>query len=164
MGGFFEFAEILEKKIRREIQQDLNFSHLSKEQSPQAPDLLKEARLSAKSVEGQMAWLIGQTPPLASNPRTKVTRGYPQAKKQPSPPAPRPPHKLDDRAAQALATLQSFGCDLGGNFNSQELKRAYRHAMLRCHPDRGGSAEQFQSARQAAKILEQILKPEPAPV
>ena len=37
--------------------------------------------------------------------------------------------------------------------SSDEIKTAYRRAAMRCHPDRGGSAEEFDRVAKAYEIL-----------
>lgn len=47
--------------------------------------------------------------------------------------------------------------DLRGHFTPEDVKRAYRQASLRCHPDKAGSAstEAFQRVQDAYHRLQQ---------
>ncbi len=57
----------------------------------------------------------------------------------------------DDRRQVALERLCLLdGCDWA------EVKQAYRKQAFRCHPDRGGCADEFAGVREAYEILRQL--------
>ena len=63
-------------------------------------------------------------------------------------------HLLDIEQAQAVETLNAYqSIPLHPGFYSQELKSAYRAALLKTHPDQGGTAESFQQVRKSYEIL-----------
>ena len=37
----------------------------------------------------------------------------------------------------------------GANISQDKIKKAYKRAALKCHPDRGGSAEMFKALKNA---------------
>ncbi|MBC7741994.1 MAG: hypothetical protein H7061_07350 [Bdellovibrionaceae bacterium] len=91
-----------------------------------------------------LAFLMGQVQVLTPNlPRT--SKAYP--------PRPRPAHVFTPEQSGALDTLASFAPNLQNNFNLRDLRTAYRAAVLKTHPDQGGTAESFQSVKKSYHIL-----------
>jgi hypothetical protein len=72
----------------------------------------------------------------------------------------RPAHLFNAEQASAYETLKQWSSELTENFSRSELKRAYRIAVLKTHPDQGGSSESFQDARKCYQILEALVKTE----
>ncbi len=63
-------------------------------------------------------------------------------------------HVLDADQAQAFAALSLYqSTPLHPGFSRLELKSAYRAALLKTHPDQGGTAESFQQVRKSYEIL-----------
>lgn len=69
-----------------------------------------------------------------------------------------PAHSMNPEQSQAFASLQSYHSLLKNNFSFAELKSAYRQAMLKTHPDQGGSSESFQEAKKSYQILAALVK------
>lgn len=75
--------------------------------------------------------------------------------------AARQAHALTPEQAQAFETLKKWCVLFNENFSRLDLKRAYRLAVLKAHPDHGGSSESFQEVRKSYQILEALVKNEP---
>jgi hypothetical protein len=91
-----------------------------------------------------LAFLMGQlsmhtpTPPLTH-------KAYPPRK--------RPSHLFNIEQQSAFITLAKQAPALVDNFNLRELRSAYRFAVLKTHPDQGGTAESFQAVKKSYHIL-----------
>jgi len=70
-------------------------------------------------------------------------------------------HPFTQEQAQAFETLKKWNQFFTSSFSRPELKRAYRQAVLKAHPDQGGSSESFQEVRKSYQILEALVKNEP---
>lgn len=83
----------------------------------------------------------------------RVLRGEPPwpkpREKQAEPRVPRTPTRPRGGRAWALETL-----GLTADATAEEVKRAFRAAALRTHPDRGGDEAAFIEAKRAAEVLE----------
>lgn len=83
-------------------------------------------------------------------------------KKYPKPPttkvAFRKNHLFTDEQRQALQVLMAYTYALQENFNLHELKSAYRGAVLKTHPDQGGSSETFQEVKKSYQMLLGLVK------
>ncbi len=63
-------------------------------------------------------------------------------------------HLLNDEQLLAFDTLNGYqSAPLHAGFYAAELKSAYRAALLKTHPDQGGTAESFQQVRKSYEIL-----------
>ena len=82
-------------------------------------------------------------------------KAYPQRKRKPQP---TPPHSLNDTQRGAYEFLKAFQQGLSEGFNGAELKSAYRCAVLKTHPDRGGNSESFQEVKKSYQILLALVK------
>lgn len=72
----------------------------------------------------------------------------------------RKPHVLNEAQGLAFAFLKSIVNGLDEAFSSQELKKAFRQAALKVHPDRGGRAEDFQALnKHYAELKNLFAKP-----
>ncbi len=69
-----------------------------------------------------------------------------------------PAHVFTEMQSQCYQLLKSYGGSLEDNFNQTELKSAYRKAVLRTHPDLGGTGETFQQVRKSYQILISLVK------
>lgn len=70
----------------------------------------------------------------------------------------RQPHFYSEIQMQAFQSLNQFLVSpLQLGFYSSELKSAYRQALLKTHPDQGGSAETFQQVRKCYEILKPLV-------
>ena len=70
----------------------------------------------------------------------------------------RPAHALTADQMTAFQNLKAWALQLNDNFDRQELKSAYRSAVLKTHPDRGGNSESFQDVKKSYQILEALVK------
>lgn len=59
------------------------------------------------------------------------------------------------RADEACVIL---GLDPSNCATVEEIESAYRRAALKCHPDKGGSAEEFQRISQAVDVVRDSIK------
>lgn len=73
---------------------------------------------------------------------------------------PKAPHLFNAEQALAFASLHSLSPELTPSFNQKQLKSAYRKAVLKTHPDRGGTSESFQDVKKNYLILEALVKNE----
>lgn len=75
--------------------------------------------------------------------------------------APAPNHILNSEQSDALRLLNfSINGILQANFSQKQLKQAYRLAVLKTHPDQGGSSESFQEVKKCYQILLTLVKNE----
>lgn len=125
------FAEILE---------DLNFSPVTESHF--------EGILEAQFMTQVMAEL-GRTEVFHA---PKLVRGYKLKK-----PA-RKPHLLTEIQKSAYDILRVYSPHLTEYFNWAELKSCYRYALMRAHPDHGGTSESFQDVRNSYATLKSLVK------
>lgn len=91
-----------------------------------------------------IAFLMGRISPLkVANSRS--ASAYPAPK--------RPDHLLNNEQKMAFEALFSVTNQLKPNFNLRELRSAYRAAVLKTHPDQGGTTETFQLTKNSYQIL-----------
>jgi curved DNA-binding protein CbpA len=142
MSDFTDFAKILEQKIRREIEQEVNFDS--------GPSSETEG-----SDYNHMSWLLGQTP------RTLNQKGFKNTLYQQYQPKvkPRPSHQMNANQKEAYFTISQYVCEFKDNFSAKDLKQAFRLAALMTHPDQGGSATAFVKVQQAYVCLQTVLRP-----
>jgi hypothetical protein len=80
----------------------------------------------------------------------------------PKPASPRPSriaHILTDEQQLAFDLLHKYQIhSFSPAFNKQELKSAYRLALLKTHPDQGGNAETFHQVKKSYEILSSLDK------
>ena len=69
----------------------------------------------------------------------------------------RPAHVLNEIQKSALAFLQGYTPAMKDNFNAIELRSSYRAALLKTHPDQGGSSENFWQTKKSYEILRSIV-------
>lgn len=112
-----------------------------------------------------LAYLMGQTSvytPKASNPYSKYRRTIVRSAEMRSTETPtpevRPAHTLTDEQALAFADINQWVQHLPNNFNYKELKSSYRIALLKTHPDQGGSSENFWSVKKSYEVLCSLVK------
>lgn len=65
----------------------------------------------------------------------------------------RPAHPMNEDELCAYHILNTYKPSFKNNFNLTELKSAYRVAVLKAHPDQGGSAESFHAVKKSYEIL-----------
>lgn len=73
----------------------------------------------------------------------------------------RPNHvltSLQQKALELINSLLSQADSLPGNFNLQQLKRSYKKAALKAHPDCGGSHESFLALKSDYEMLLAFLR------
>lgn len=93
-----------------------------------------------------LAQIIGFTPVFKT--------GY---KKYVNPARPRIPHIMTAEQTAAFENLSIWSESLTSSFNRFELKSSYRQALLKTHPDQGGSAESFLQVKKSYEILSSLV-------
>lgn len=145
MGSFISFAQILEKKIRREIEKE-SYSHQSQQQSQQHS---QEPQIQSE------LWthLVGQMDPyrFGNNPRSAVYH-----RNRPAP-RPRPDHKMNAEQEVAFQFFLNNKAGLAANFSRTDLRKAFRNLALKLHPDQGGTSSEFQGLLAARSSLESLF-------
>ncbi len=94
-----------------------------------------------------LAQIIGFTPVFKT--------GY---KKYVNPVRPRIPHVMTLEQKLAFENLSIWSKTLSRAFASFELKSSYRQALLKTHPDQGGSTESFLQVKKSYEILSSLVK------
>jgi hypothetical protein len=152
MGEFQNFAEMLEKKIRQELiseMQDSGFQ--SAAHSVSSP--------TVETSYAHMGWLLGQIPISKSTDTLKGSlksfEKTPYIRCKKAPPI-RPAHILTVIQRQAFDFLKRYSNELAENFGGNDLRKAYRKALLLSHPDQGGSNQAFWEVQQAYQTLKLI--------
>lgn len=70
----------------------------------------------------------------------------------------RPIHQMNESQESAFQILSLYPFQkLTKAFNLHELKSAYRAALLKTHPDQGGTAESFYEIRKSYEILKSLV-------
>jgi hypothetical protein len=70
----------------------------------------------------------------------------------------RPAHIMTDEQSNAFTTLSQWAPALRNNFSLKDLKSNYRLALLKTHPDQGGSSENFWSVKKSYEVLCSLVK------
>ncbi len=91
-----------------------------------------------------LAFLLGQCSVATPTP-PPTKRAYPARR--------RPSHVFSPEVGAAYETLFLHAPLLRDNFNLPELRSAYRVAVLKTHPDQGGTTESFQAVKNSYHIL-----------
>lgn len=116
-------------------------------QTPSAP-LKEETLLNADPAH--LAYLLGQIGRYES----RTPRGhYPAPRVRPQ----RKPHTFSSEQREAFEFLKMWIHDLSEGFTAAELRKAFRQAALRLHPDQGGSPEEFVSLKSHYETLQTVL-------
>lgn len=138
--NFEKFADILEQKIRKQIEAEMSPKPSEKQpQHNEAADLL-----------GQLLTAVN---PVHFSTRSGLQR-YPHKAVKPKP---RPAHKLNGEQCISYDFMLRQGSPLANNFNRKELESAFRALALKLHPDQGGSTEMFRKLLEARKVLSGLL-------
>jgi hypothetical protein len=157
MGQFESFADVLEKKIRREIEEEI----LAEVDAWGADDTALSSAQNTRLDNSPdcLGCLLGVVEPLRQNPQTKAHLYH----KHRSPPPPRPAHALSPAQQKALHFFIERGSALADNYALKDLKSEFRKLALKLHPDRPhGSAAQFIQLKAAFDQLRLIfIKNEP---
>ena len=79
----------------------------------------------------------------------------PSAKECPSPPPPPSDRKRPSAPKKPTAQKESYYAVLGvsKNASDDEIKKAFRKLILKCHPDKGGDSTEFIKVRDAYDVL-----------
>tara|TARA_B110000261_G_scaffold12106_1_gene12187 strand:- start:809 stop:1351 length:543 start_codon:yes stop_codon:yes gene_type:complete len=82
----------------------------------------------------------------------------PPAQEEPPPP-PRPHRKTPSAPAKPSAPTESHYAVLGVSktASDDEIKRAFRKLILKCHPDKGGNPEEFIKVRDSYDVLKSYV-------
>ena len=102
-----------------------------------------------------MAQILAQTNTYL--PRSKsLKQAYGLTKAKPA--VVRPAHTFNSLQQVAYDFLKSLVPHLDTNFDQKQLKSSYRLAVLKTHPDKGGTSESFQEVKKSYQILEALVK------
>lgn len=142
--GFEKFADILEKKIRKQIEAEIFAS-----QSPAKTETL------TVSLEGNE--LLGSLLTSLNPVHFYIPTGMKKYPHKTVKPKPRPAHSLNPQQAHNFQFMLKCGAHLPDNFNKRELETAFRALALKLHPDQGGSTEKFLHLLEARKSLQSLL-------
>ena len=145
-----EFLKILEGKLRKEILRELASEEVSSEVKA---DTSPHFTLEKEGMVG-FSWLLGTTEVALGN-RSAVRARSVYGVKVKTPPA-RPAHLLNPAQKAAYDRLAGL-TELPENFSMTELKKAWRAAALRTHPDRGGTSERFRDVQASFETLSKML-------
>lgn len=137
-----KFSQILEKTLRKHSEnqafastaQDSEYIHMS-------------------FLMGQMSTFSSSKKPGASQRKSS----YPPPKREK--PCQGPPPMIEGLTPdqqKAYDFFWTYGIGLSVKLTAQELKRAFRKAALKLHPDRGGSAVEFIGLKQAVTSLQSL--------
>jgi hypothetical protein len=136
------FQEILEEKM----QQSSAFSRASSREN------LSTSPFETDPVH--LAFLLGSVDRFSFT-SCRAQKSYPRPR-----PKPRPAHVMTAPQQESFEYLKSFDGTLNDNFNSRELKTAFRVGALRTHPDQGGGAFEFMKLKAHYESLLSLLTPE----
>lgn len=90
-----------------------------------------------------------------------LPRGYARKPGVKAAPVARPEHMMNAEQSEAFSRLLMWSSGtLPASFTARQLKSAYRAAMLKTHPDQGGSSESFHEAKNCYHILFALVKNE----
>ncbi len=142
MPTYLEFAQILEKKIRKEIEREL---HPGAEKGPQP---------KAEIHSDLWTHLVGHVHTRHFEAPQKG-QAYHRFKASPRP---RPDHVFSEAQDQAFTFFTSRKANLNRNFSAADLKKAFRHLALKLHPDQGGTSVDFQQLLKARLVLQEMLE------
>lgn len=140
MGQFLAFAEVLERKIRRQILMDQG--------NPESPAPSRETL----AWETELPWTRFpriKAPPLHPT-RGKSAYGVKVR--------PRPPHSFDEKQRQAYCFFREHDPKLADNFTGTELKTSFRRLAKFLHPDAGGRAADFIRLKECHAVLLTVFK------
>ncbi len=141
----FEFSEILEKSLN------------SESEIPNESTFNSSAGWSSDLEPMHMAYLLG-TLDIDKVPRISSHKNpYLKYKKI----IQKPNHILSSAEQKAFELINSFLSStesLPRNFNLQQLKRSYKKAALKAHPDCGGSHESFLALKSDYEMLLAFLR------
>src|ERR1043165_5650573 len=128
--NFEKFADILEKKIRKQIESEMHAQSKS------------SVHTSAKASEQASSGFLAGSPDLLAQLLTSVNPVHfvAQSRLQRYPhkavkPQPRPTHKFNAEQILSYQFIVKNGARLADNFNRKELESAFRALALKLHPD-----------------------------
>ena len=98
-----------------------------------------------------------ETPPPP--PAQEETPPPPPAQEETPPPPPRPHRKTPWAPVKPSAPKESHYAVLGVSktASDDEIKRAFRKLILKCHPDKGGNPEEFIKVRDSYDVLKSYV-------
>lgn len=165
MSQFLEFADILRKELKKDLENELfqrENQALSKQNSGVIFDSIHSKHSSLNTefpseidvFPTGFSWLLGQKSEahkIASIEQSTLVKARQQYGVKIRP---RPAHKLNSEQQNAFRFFLSFGIELVNNFSSQELRAAWKKLAFKTHPDHGGSSQMFQKAQQSYLSLQ----------
>ncbi len=154
------FAQILEGKIRKDIEASMSSSSNSQQNVDNSG--AKTARKNQESF-GQRSEIDTDPAHLAylmSQLKTAKTSISPLKSSYPKPaPRPRTEHSLTPLQSRALRFFTSHGVDLGSAFTAKELKKGFWTLAKKLHPDHSkGSGAPFIELKSAYRELQTLFK------
>lgn len=160
MSGFMSFAETLERKIRKDLENgqyhDSSFGDFHSEKAEFSTDYANLSYILGRTLahDGQKASQKISRTSGKNPPKTPLKSPYDQYRPKPKP---RYPHNLSNEQTGAYTLLCRYS-ELHPGFQAHELKKAYREAVKAAHPDLGGAPEIFANVQAAYQILKTVLK------
>ncbi len=153
MGDFMNFAQILEGKIRKEVESSLVSEGIAARNVDNSSAENFGGRREIDTDPAHLAYLMSQLP-AAKTAFSPLKSTYPK----PAPKA-RPPHFLTESQSLAYQFFMHWGGTLSPSFNAKELKQQFWSLAKRLHPDcPQGSGPRFIELKAAYKDLQQALK------
>lgn len=137
MTDFMSFAQILEGKIKKDLEHD----------SISSPE--KDTDYS------YLSYILGRADLRKDQNSVRTLGKTPYHQYRPKP-KPRQAHTLNTEQAKAYAALNQIS-PLHPAFTPHELKKAYREAAKASHPDLGGNPAVFIEVRKFYQILLELL-------
>ena len=145
MGQFTSFAEILENKLRKEIEGAIRSEIRTETKS--------EPTSNTSFQPDVISLLLGRVSPVKASNLTKASL-YHQHRPKVRPQAPpKPAHKLTAEQSKAFQQFAAWGLGLADNFSSKDLKTAFRKRALKAHPDQGGNTLEFYQLQECYSAL-----------
>lgn len=152
MGQFTSFAEILENKLRKEIEASVR----SEIQNEHATATQPETTARPSFQPDVISLLLGRVSPVKASclDKAKLYHQHRPAKRPQAPP--KPAHKLTEAQALAYQQFAHWGQSLADNFSNKDLKTAFRKMALKLHPDQGGSTQAFFRLQECYRLLNEV--------
>lgn len=101
--------------------------------------------VNEESIRG-FSQILGTTPTYRFNFKSTYPQGPQKTKTSAA-------HEMSDTQKASFNFFILLGLRLTASFNAKEIKSIYRQALLKTHPDHGGSSEKFQDTRKHYEIL-----------
>jgi len=127
MKDFFSFAQALESKIRSQIEKEIQNSSSHHSNWEKDEDFLFDPSIIPIKMKFSCTFSL----------TAKAKKAYKVTNRSIH------PIRLSETQANALKELNLLGAGLQNPFTKKQLKKVSRKLSLQCHPDHGGTADQF---------------------